>query len=94
MSRTRAIVSAILVGLGALAYGVSPIDVIPEILVGPLGFGDDLAVLAGAGFAIWKLLSGRDPRQAGPKPGTPPGSQPQQSPQPHYKQKPRPEQQG
>ena len=94
MSRTRTIVSAILVGLGALAYGVSPIDVIPEILVGPLGFGDDLAVLAGAGFAIWKLLSGRDPRQAGPKPGTPPGSQPQQSPQPHYEQKPRPEQQG
>ena len=90
MSRTRAIVSAILVGLGALAYGVSPIDVIPEILVGPLGFGDDLAVLAGAGFAIWKLLSGRDPRQAGPQSG----SQPQQSPQPHYEQKPRPEQQG
>lgn len=94
MSRTRAILASVLVGLGALAYGVSPIDVIPELLVGPLGFGDDLAVLAGAGFAIWKLLSGRDPRQAGPQPGTPPGSQPQQSPQPHYEQKPRPEQQG
>lgn len=70
MSRTRAIVSAVLVGLGAVAYGVSPIDVIPELLTGPLGFGDDLAVLAGAGFAIWKLLSGRDPRRPETRPGT------------------------
>ena len=89
MSRTRAILSAVLVGLGALAYGVSPIDVIPELLVGPLGFGDDLAVLAGAGFAIWKLLSGRDPRHAAPQPGTPPHSQPE----PHYEEKPRPPEQ-
>ena len=86
MSRTRAILSAVLVGLGALAYGVSPIDVIPELLVGPLGFGDDLAVLAGAGFAIWKLLSGRDPRRPGTQSDTPPASQPE----PHYEQKSRP----
>jgi uncharacterized membrane protein YkvA (DUF1232 family) len=61
MSRSRAILAAVLVGLGALAYGVSPVDVIPELLVGPLGFGDDLAVLAGASFAIWKLLTGQNP---------------------------------
>jgi hypothetical protein len=84
----------VLVGLGALAYGVSPIDVSPELLVGPLGFGDDLAVLAGAGFAIWKLLSGRDPREAGPRPGSQAGSPPASQPEPHYEQKPRPEQQG
>lgn len=90
MSRGRAILSAVLVALGAIAYGVSPIDVIPELLAGPLGFGDDLAVLAGAGFAIWKLLSGHDPRRSDSGPGPQPGSQPQQ----HYEQRPRPEQQG
>jgi len=89
MSRGRAILSAVLVALGAIAYGVSPIDVIPELLVGPLGFGDDLAVLAGAGFAIWKLMSGRDPRQPGTQAGAPPHSQPQ----PHYEQRTRPPEQ-
>ena len=49
-----------IVAIGALVYGVSPIDVIPELLTGPLGFADDLAVLAGAGFAIYKLLTGRN----------------------------------
>ncbi len=82
MSRTRAVISAVLVALGAIAYGVSPLDVVPELLVGPLGFGDDIAVLAGAGFAIWKLLSGRDPRQGDSQPGA--------QPDPHYEQKPGP----
>ena len=58
MSRGRAIFSAVLVALGAIAYGASPIDIVPELLVGPLGLTDDLAVWVGAGFAIWKLLSG------------------------------------
>ena len=53
-------------------YGVSPIDVIPELLTGPLGFADDLAVLAGAGFAIWKLLSGRGPAAGTGTPTPPP----------------------
>ena len=61
MTNGRRVAAAILVAVGALVYGVSPIDVIPELLTGPLGFADDLAVLAGAGFAIWKLLSGRGP---------------------------------
>lgn len=67
MTRGRAIFSAILVALGALAYGASPIDIIPELLTGPLGLADDLAVWVGAGYAIWKLLSGSQPA-----PGTPP----------------------
>lgn len=67
MTNGRRVVAAVLVAIGALVYGVSPIDVIPELLTGPLGFADDLAVLAGAGFAIWKLLSGRSPG-AGPVP--------------------------
>ncbi|MEN9621358.1 MAG: hypothetical protein RL499_1551 [Actinomycetota bacterium] len=69
MNRGRAILSSVLVALGALAYGASPIDIIPELLTGPLGLADDLAVWIGAGYAIWKLLSGS---KAGP--GTPPPS--------------------
>jgi uncharacterized membrane protein YkvA (DUF1232 family) len=53
---------AILIGLGAIVYGLSPIDIIPELFTGPLGFGDDAAVLVGAAIGIWKLLSGREPR--------------------------------
>ena len=61
MSRGRAILSAVLVTLGAIAYGASPIDVVPELLLGPLGLIDDAAVFVGAGLAIWKLQSGRKP---------------------------------
>jgi uncharacterized membrane protein YkvA (DUF1232 family) len=45
MSNGRRVVAAVLVAIGALVYGVSPIDVIPELITGPLGFADDLAVL-------------------------------------------------
>jgi uncharacterized membrane protein YkvA (DUF1232 family) len=55
----------VLVAIGALVYGASPIDIIPELLTGPLGLADDLAVFVGAGYGIWKLLKGR-------KDGTPP----------------------
>lgn len=58
MSKGRRIAAAILVAVAAILYGVSPIDVIPELLTGPIGLTDDLAVLVGAGFGIWKLLSG------------------------------------
>ena len=69
MNRSRRNISAVLVAMAAIIYGLSPIDVIPELLTGPLGLTDDLAVFVGAGVAVWKLLSGR-----GPKPGeaTPP----------------------
>lgn len=58
MTSRRRVVAAVLVALGAIAYGVSPIDVIPELLAGPFGFIDDAGVLVGAGLAIWKLLTG------------------------------------
>jgi len=70
MSRRR-ILSAVLVAVGALVYGVSPIDVIPELLTGPLGLADDLAVWVGAGLGIWKLMSGgrnQNPGRATPPP--------------------------
>lgn len=73
MTRGRAIFSAVLVAIGALAYGASPIDIIPELLVGPLGLADDLAIWVGAGVAIWKLLSGSQPA---PGPTPPPEEQP------------------
>jgi uncharacterized membrane protein YkvA (DUF1232 family) len=72
MTNGRRVAAAILVAVGALVYGVSPIDVIPELLTGPLGFADDLAVLAGAGFAIFKLLSGRGPASGTGTPTPPP----------------------
>ena len=75
MSRGRAILSAVLVALGAIAYGASPIDVVPELLLGPLGLVDDAAVIVGAGLAIWKLLSGR--KTAPPTaPPAPPAAEP------------------
>lgn len=80
MSRGRAIFSAVLVALGAIAYGASPIDILPELVLGPLGLADDLAIWVGAGVAIWKLLSG-----ARPAPGTPPP--PPAAEQPRWEQR-------
>lgn len=69
MSRRRRLLAAALVAAAALVYGISPIDIIPELLTGPFGLADDLAVFAGAGLAIWKLLTGRDPRSGDVGPG-------------------------
>ncbi len=70
MSRGRQVTAAILIAVAAIIYGVSPVDVIPELLTGPLGLVDDLAVFVGAGFAIWKLLSGKGPQTEQPPPPT------------------------
>lgn len=67
MKKDRSTLKAVLIGLGALLYGASPIDVIPEIVAGPLGFGDDAVVLIGAGVAIWRIVRRRRLRR-----GTPP----------------------
>jgi hypothetical protein len=72
MSRGRQIAAAVLVAIAALIYGASPIDVIPELVTGPLGLADDLAVFVGAGFAIWKLLSGGKGPAGDATPPTPP----------------------
>ena len=61
MNKGRRILAAVPVGVGALVYGISPVDIIPELLTGPLGFIDDLGILGVAGFAIYKLLTGRSP---------------------------------
>ena len=59
MNPRRKVVAAVLVGVAALIYGLSPIDIIPELLTGPIGLIDDGAVWIGAALGIWKLLSGR-----------------------------------
>jgi uncharacterized membrane protein YkvA (DUF1232 family) len=63
MNRRRKTVAAVLVAVAAVIYGISPIDIIPELVAGPLGLADDLGVFVGAGLAVWKLVSGRDPKQ-------------------------------
>jgi len=55
----RRTLAAVLIGIAALVYGVSPLDLAPEAILGPLGLLDDAGVLVGAGIAIWKLLAGR-----------------------------------
>ena len=62
--KDHSILKVVLIGIGALLYGASPIDLIPEILAGPLGFGDDAVVLVAAGVAIWRILKGRAARRA------------------------------
>jgi uncharacterized membrane protein YkvA (DUF1232 family) len=59
MSNRRRVVAAVLIGIAALVYGVSPLDLAPEAILGPLGLLDDVGVFVGAGIAIWKLLQGR-----------------------------------
>jgi uncharacterized membrane protein YkvA (DUF1232 family) len=55
----RRTIAAVLIGVAAIVYGVSPVDLAPEAILGPLGLLDDAGVLLGAGIAVWKLLSGR-----------------------------------
>ena len=66
MTPRRKILAAVLVGLGALAYGISPIDIIPELLTGPIGLIDDAAVWGAAALGIVKLLKGRNPGPTAP----------------------------
>lgn len=68
MKKDRSTLKAVLIAAGALLYGASPIDVIPEIIAGPLGFGDDAVVLIGAGVAIWRIMRRRSIRRGDPRP--------------------------
>jgi uncharacterized membrane protein YkvA (DUF1232 family) len=36
----------VLAGLLGIVYVISPLDILPEILLGPFGLGDDLAIAA------------------------------------------------
>ncbi len=45
--------------IGALVYLASPVDVLPEIVLGPLGLVDDAGVVAGVGFFVYRLVVAR-----------------------------------
>jgi uncharacterized membrane protein YkvA (DUF1232 family) len=64
MKKDHSTLKAVLIALGALLYGASPIDLIPEFLAGPLGFGDDALVLIAAGVAIFRIMKGRASRRS------------------------------
>ena len=64
MKKDHSTLKAALIAVGALLYGASPIDLIPEFLAGPLGFGDDALVLIAAGVAIFRIMKGRASRRS------------------------------
>ena len=49
-----------LVAMGAAAvYLISPIDLLPEAILGPLGLVDDAGVLAATALFVYKLVKAR-----------------------------------
>jgi uncharacterized membrane protein YkvA (DUF1232 family) len=54
----RVPVGAKLLALGGVAYVLSPIELLPELLLGPLGLIDDLLVVAAA---LSRVLNGTHP---------------------------------
>ncbi len=45
--------------LGALFYLALPVDVVPEVLLGPLGLVDDAGVVTGVAIWVYKLVKAR-----------------------------------
>ncbi len=64
--RFRPRLLAIVAAVGAVLYGLSPIDAVPEAFVGPAGTLDDLAVWAVAGYAMYREVRRRLAEEAGP----------------------------
>jgi uncharacterized membrane protein YkvA (DUF1232 family) len=44
---------------GALIYLVSPVDALPEAVLGPFGLIDDLGVVGAVGMFVYKLIQAR-----------------------------------
>ena len=57
-NRTRKVV-AVVIGIIAVIYTVSPLDFIPDWITGPLGFMDDGVLDLGAVIAVVTLLAGQ-----------------------------------
>ena len=55
MKLTWSTLKAVLVALAALAYGASPVDLIPDFLVGP-GQADDAVALVTAAVVILRII--------------------------------------
>ena len=58
MSNRARKIAAIIIGIIAVIYSVSPLDFIPDWITGPLGFADDGVLDLGAIIAIVTLLAG------------------------------------
>src|SRR3954468_6053286 len=43
--------------VGSLVYLVSPVDVLPEVLLGPLGLLDDAGAVTAAAVFVYKLVA-------------------------------------
>ena len=51
--------AAVAAAAAAILYGVSPVDVLPELMLGPLGLADDVVVLAVAALFVVRRLRRR-----------------------------------
>ena len=49
---------------GALIYLVSPIDLLPEAFLGPIGLVDDAGVVGAATFFVYRLIQARKAAEA------------------------------
>jgi uncharacterized membrane protein YkvA (DUF1232 family) len=45
--------------IGALIYLISPVDVLPEAVLGPIGLIDDAGVLGAVGIFVYRLIQAR-----------------------------------
>jgi uncharacterized membrane protein YkvA (DUF1232 family) len=59
MSNRARKIAALVIGIVALIYTVSPLDFIPDWITGPLGFADDGVLDLGAIIAIVSLIAGQ-----------------------------------
>jgi uncharacterized membrane protein YkvA (DUF1232 family) len=57
MWRYRIPPSGLVAMIGALVYLVSPIDVLPEAMLGPLGLLDDAGAVTAAAVFVYKLVT-------------------------------------
>jgi uncharacterized membrane protein YkvA (DUF1232 family) len=44
---------------GALVYLVSPVDALPEVVLGPLGLVDDVGVVGAVGIFVYRMIQAR-----------------------------------
>ena len=56
MWRYRIPPHGLLAMIGALVYLASPIDVLPEVMLGPLGLLDDAGAVTAAAIFVYKLV--------------------------------------
>jgi uncharacterized membrane protein YkvA (DUF1232 family) len=57
--RYRVPLRGILAMAGALVYVVSPVDVLPEAVLGPFGLIDDVGVVGAVSFFVYRLIQTR-----------------------------------